>query len=79
LLEDSPRSYTTPEVKMGTGPLPFTVLMLGSRNQLYGQPFEEFDPHHRVCGRKNFNTQVRALQSKIYLQMESESEPTPLK
>jgi hypothetical protein len=53
--------------------------MLGSRNQLYDQPFEEFDPHHRVCGRKNFNTQVRALQSKIYLQMESESEPTPLK
>lgn len=31
-------------------------------------PFEEFDPHHKITGKKNFNNHVRALQSKINLE-----------
>jgi len=51
---------TNPEVA-------FTVLMQGSRNDLLPEPFDEFDPHHRISGRKLFNTNVRALKSKINL------------
>jgi hypothetical protein len=35
--------------------------MLGGRNDLFIEPFDEFDPHHRVTGKKNFNLHVRAL------------------
>jgi len=41
--------------------------MLGGRNDLLDQPFEEFDPHHRVSGKKRFNNLVTAKQSKINL------------
>jgi hypothetical protein len=60
--------------KPGTGKIsdksvPFTTLMLDGRNEFYGDPFDEFDPHHRISGKRAFNQQVRCLQSKINLKM----------
>ena len=47
--------------------IPFTTLMLSGRNELYQVPFDEFDPHHRISGKKSFNESVKCLQSKIDL------------
>ena len=47
--------------------VPFTSLIMNMRNQLYPDPFDEFDPHHRVSGKKAFTNVVRCLQSKINL------------
>jgi hypothetical protein len=47
--------------------VPFTSLIMNMRNQLYMDPFDEFDPHHRVSGKKAFSNVVRCLQSKINL------------
>jgi hypothetical protein len=41
--------------------VPFTTLMLDGRNEFYGDPFDEFDPHHRISGKRAFNQQVRCL------------------
>jgi len=35
--------------------------MLDGRNEFYGDPFDEFDPHHRISGKRAFNQQVRCL------------------
>jgi len=43
-------------------------MMLAGRNELLPDPFEEFDPHHKITGKKNFSNHVRALQSKINLE-----------
>lgn len=43
--------------------------MLNSRNEVYPDPFDEFDPHHRISGKRAFNENVRCLQSKINLKM----------
>jgi hypothetical protein len=43
--------------------------MLNFRNELYPDPFDEFDPHHRITGKRAFNENVRCLQSKITLKM----------
>lgn len=43
--------------------------MLNLRNELYSDPFDEFDPHHRITGKRAFNENVRCLQSKITLKM----------
>lgn len=43
--------------------------MLNLRNELYPDPFDEFDPHHRITGKRAFNENVRCLQSKITLKM----------
>lgn len=34
--------------------LPFTTLMMNGRNELYPDPFDEFDPHHSFRGKKAF-------------------------
>lgn len=46
---------------------------MNSKNQLYLDPFDEFDPHHRITGRKAFTNDVRCLQSKINLKFRDES------
>ena len=38
-------------------------------------PFDEFDPHHRITGKKSFNDNVRCLQSKIDLRITQEEVP----
>ena len=58
---NSPAVNRNPEVA-------FTALMLGGRNELLPNPFDEFDPHHKISGKKVFNKgDVRALQAKIDL------------
>jgi hypothetical protein len=53
--------------------LPFSTQMLTMRNQLYMDPFDEFDPHHRISGRKVFETaKTRCMQSKIILKFRDE-------
>jgi hypothetical protein len=43
--------------------------MANGRNELYPNPFDEFDPHHTMRGKKAFNSnKVRCLQPKIDLQ-----------
>jgi len=34
--------------------VPITTQMFMLRNQIYLSPFDEFDPHHRVTGKKTF-------------------------
>ena len=38
-------------------------------------PFDEFDPHHRITGKKAFNDNVRCLQSKIDLKITQDELP----
>jgi hypothetical protein len=59
--------------------LPFTVMMLNSRNELLQDPFDEFDPHHRISGKKSFNNNVRCLQSKIDLSITQDEVQRKLK
>jgi hypothetical protein len=47
--------------------------MMNLRNQLYMDPFDEFDPHHRISGKKGFaTTKNRCMQSKIILKFREE-------
>jgi len=48
--------------------------MLNLRNEVFPDPFDEFDPHHRINGKRAFNENVRCLQSKINLKMFQEPE-----
>jgi hypothetical protein len=45
------------------------VEMRLGRNQLYMQPFDVFDIHHPVRGKKRFNKNFRPLRSKIDLKV----------
>ena len=48
---------------------------MNGRNELYPDPFDEFDPHHTTRGKKAFNNDVRCLQSKIDLSNYTEKLP----
>lgn len=48
------------------------VEMRLGRNQLYMQPFDVFDIHHPVRGKKRFNNNFRPLRSKIDLTVKIE-------
>jgi hypothetical protein len=39
---------------------PFTTFLMNGRNEIFGDPFDEFDPHHTISGKKAFNCNVRA-------------------
>jgi len=73
-------NFKTPQVKKSNeeevvvdDSLPFSTQMLTMRNQLYMDPFDEFDPHHRISGRKVFETsKTRCMQSKIILKFRDE-------
>jgi hypothetical protein len=45
---------------------------MNGRNELYPDPFDEFDPHHKIKGKKAFNDTVRCLQSRIDLSIINE-------
>ena len=44
-----------------------TDLLVAGRNQLFLEPFDAFDPHHPLRGKKRFNENFRPLRSKISL------------
>jgi len=77
-VDDEDKKYLgmtnhSPTPVANPGSVPFTSLMMNFRNQIYMAPLDEFDPHHRVNGRKAFvNANVRCLQSKINLKMRQE-------
>ena len=56
--------------------MPFTTMMMNGRNELFPDPFDEFDPHHTMRGKKAFNNKVRCLQSKIFLKSMAEEVPS---
>lgn len=44
----------------------FTTHLMNGRNELFPDPFDEFDPHHSIGGKKAFQvTKVRSLQTRI--------------
>jgi hypothetical protein len=44
-------------------------MLLAGRNNLYPAPFDEFDPFHRISGKKSFSMKkTRAMQSKLNLE-----------
>lgn len=60
--------------------IPFTTLMMNTRNVLYPDPFDEFDPHHTMAGKKKFITaKVRCMQAKIDLRNWQEEMPPHVK
>lgn len=48
---------------------------MNNRNELLPDPFDEFDPHHKVRGKKGFNENLRCLKSKIDLTILNEEIP----
>ena len=44
-------------------------MVLIGRNQLNLEPFDVFDPHHPLRGKKRFNDNFRPLRSKINLKI----------
>lgn len=57
----------------GQREVPFTQFMQNMRNELFMDPFDEFDPHHRITGRKPFaSSTTRCLQSRITLKFPDE-------
>ena len=46
--------------------------MITGRNQLYLEPFDIFDPHHPLRGKKRFEANFRPLRSKINIKIEAE-------
>ena len=52
---------------------------MNGRNELYPDPFDEFDPHHKIKGKKAFNDTVRCLQSRIDLSIINEDIKQKLK
>lgn len=46
--------------------------MITGRNQLYLEPFDVFDPHHPLRGKKRFESNFRPLRSKINIKIEAE-------
>lgn len=53
-----------------TDQVPMTTMLMAGRNELLPDPYDEFDPHHTVRGKKAFDEKkVRCLQSKINLKM----------
>lgn len=47
--------------------------ILNGRNQLFMEPFDVFDPHHPLRGKKRFNSNFRPLRSKINLNIGGEA------
>lgn len=48
--------------------VPFSTHLMNGRNELLPDPFDEFDPHHSISGKKAFNPNVvKCLQSRINL------------
>jgi hypothetical protein len=45
--------------------------MITSRNQLYIEPFDVFDPHHPLRGKKRFDPNFRPIRSKINIKIEA--------
>jgi hypothetical protein len=46
----------------------FTTYLINGRNELYNDPFDEFDPHHSIRGKKAFMVErVKSLQTRIDL------------
>ena len=43
--------------------------MVTGRNQLFLEPFDIFDPHHPMRGRKRFDPSFRPLRSKINIKI----------
>jgi hypothetical protein len=52
---------------------------MNGRNELYPDPFDEFDPHHTVSGRKAFNPNERCLKANIDLKNYVEELPKKVK
>lgn len=43
--------------------------MINGRNQLYLEPFDVFDPHHPLRGKKRFDPNFRPIRSKINIKI----------
>ena len=43
--------------------------MITGRNQLYMEPFDVFDPHHPLRGKKRFDPNFRPIRSKINIKI----------
>ena len=43
--------------------------MITGRNQLFLEPFDVFDPHHPLRGKKRFDSSFRPLRSKINIKI----------
>ena len=43
--------------------------MVTGRNQLFLEPFDIFDPHHPMRGRKRFDPSFRPIRSKINIKI----------
>ena len=43
--------------------------MITGRNQLYLEPFDVFDPHHPLRGKKRFDPNFRPIRSKINIKI----------
>ena len=57
--------------------MPFTYQIMKLRDQVTMQPFDDFDPHHRLTGKKGFAPEKnRSLQSRINLKFSEEEQPT---
>ena len=52
---------------------------MNGRNELYPDPFDEFDPHHTIRGRKAFNPNERCIKATIDLKNYIEELPKKLK
>lgn len=46
--------------------------MMTGRNQLYLEPFDLFDPHHPLRGKRRFQPNFRPLRSKINIKIEAD-------
>jgi len=53
----------------GNGEMSKEIEMRLGRNQMYMEPFDVFDAHHPIRGKKRFNKNFRPLRSKIDLEM----------
>lgn len=54
--------------------------MMNGRNELFPDPFDEFDPHHTFRGKKAFMPgSTRCLQSFINLKMQQEDMVDPIR
>ena len=53
--------------------VPTTSFLALSRNQLYCEPFDEFDPHKPARGKKIFNENFRPVRANINLEIKGDA------
>jgi hypothetical protein len=61
-VEDTKYKHLDPNWNRDPSNVVFTTHLMNGRNELYPDPFDEFDPHHSIMGKKAFQvTRVKSL------------------